>query len=600
MEYKMANLKAPIIAASVAVIAVLITIVVIYPGSSSGIYVSDVRGSVTISDDKGDTPVSAELILSQGDIITVGPDSSCTVTYKGKNNAEENYLIIGSNTQVIVNSKFTGSNAGELFLNRGSIIGNLLGESKGEVSIRTANAMVYVQKTVTKVMYYTKDDRTYTDIVDFMGNSKIQQYDVSGNPFNQIEPLLENYAASVVSGDEGPSFEYLNTEFSLSVLTAEDLKTLAVIAQSVQGFPYSAETLSAAFAAASTSAVPGDLTSSITSEPIVTAVPIDSDSFTDTTTTIPPAVTDAPPRTVITVPTVTARPQTTTATATTTAPATTTAATTTVDNSRMLTVVLSVDGEDTMYEVPYGGSLEKPDDPVVDGYTFAGWDRSFDNITEDVTITANFIPDDGGLIPEPDPSDPPGGNGDDTLMHNVTVVIADKSQTIQVRDGESAGLSATIDVPGYRFLGWDSEYTNITEDMTITAILEPLGNITHTVTFIIDGIQYPVEVADGQTAVPPFPPTSDKNGNAFINWDISTTNIKADTVITAIYTMSTTFTVTFDIDGFLYDTTVSYGQTAMPPFTPEPNRYGEEFIGWDKTLLNITSNQTITALYRTY
>jgi hypothetical protein len=321
----MANLKAPIIAASIAVVAVIITIVVLATGGgASGVYVSGVTGSVSVSDNDGNAVESADLYLKQGDIITVGPSSSCTITYKGKDNSEDNYIVLGSNTQVIVNSKFSGGDSGELFLNRGTIITNLVGESKGEINIRTANSMVYVQKTVSKVSFYEKDNKTYTDIVDFMGNSKLQLYDLSGITAGDIEPLLEKRAACIITGDEGPFFEYLNQEFSLSVLTAEDLKSIITVAQ-LEGelFPYSVDVLRESYTAAMKNLPPEDIASSLTSEPVITAVPIES-SDVETATTVPPAVTEAPPNTSLTVPTVSvATRATTAATAETTTAATT-------------------------------------------------------------------------------------------------------------------------------------------------------------------------------------------------------------------------------------------------------------------------------------
>jgi hypothetical protein len=608
----MANMKTPIIAVSIALVAVIVTIVVLaLGGNASGIYVSGVTGSVNISGDSDQTPASAELTLKQGDIVTVGPNSSCTITYKGKDNSEENYIVLGSNTQLIVNSKFTGSNSGELFLNRGSLIANLSGESKGEVNIRTANAMVYVQKTVSKVAYYDKDSKTYTDIINFRGNPKIQLYDQSGNPVNEMEPLLEKHTGCVVTGDAGPSFEYLNVEFSLSVLTAEDLKSITTIALT-QGadFPYEMDVLREAYAAV-TDALP-DITSSVTSEPIITAAPIINDPGVVTAV---PDVTSAPPNTNFTVPTlsVATRP----ATAATT-PAVTTPA---VDTSRILTVIVTIGDEEIMNEVPYGGSVDKPDDPVITGYTFTGWSRSFSNITEDCTIYAQFIANDGSgntiggsssggssggdpsEIPEPDPSEP--SDGDDTLTHTVTIVIGTERRTITVKDGDSANLASTIEVPGYRFLGWDRDTTHIYEDCTITAMLEPAtGGTTagtgtkHTVTFMIEGVQNPVEVEDGGTAIPPFYPGPDRNGNEFKSWDKPLTNIKADTVITAIYAESTSFTVTFVIDGNSYQTTVKNGETAVPPFVPQMDMFGRTFIGWDKSLSNLTADQTITAQFQ--
>jgi hypothetical protein len=46
-------------------------------------------------------------------------------------------------------------------------------------------------------------------------------------------------------------------------------------------------------------------------------------------------------------------------------------------------------------KVEEGKSAVKPDDPIREGYIFIGWDKSFDNVTSDLTVTALYeaIPD---------------------------------------------------------------------------------------------------------------------------------------------------------------------------------------------------------------
>ena len=41
-------------------------------------------------------------------------------------------------------------------------------------------------------------------------------------------------------------------------------------------------------------------------------------------------------------------------------------------------------------EVEYGDGATAPDAPHVDGYEFIGWDKAFDNVTEDITVTALY------------------------------------------------------------------------------------------------------------------------------------------------------------------------------------------------------------------
>lgn len=41
-------------------------------------------------------------------------------------------------------------------------------------------------------------------------------------------------------------------------------------------------------------------------------------------------------------------------------------------------------------KVMYGDAADAPDAPHIDGYEFAGWDKTFDSVTEDMTVTALY------------------------------------------------------------------------------------------------------------------------------------------------------------------------------------------------------------------
>ena len=224
-------------------------------------------------------------------------------------------------------------------------------------------------------------------------------------------------------------------------------------------------------------------------------------------------------------------------------------------------------------EVQHGGDAEAPADPTRVGYTFTGWDKAFTNITADLVVTAQYE------------------------INTYTVTFKDWDGTVlktqEVQHGGDAEAPADPTRTGYTFTGWDKEFTNITADLVVTAQYEIN---TYTVTFKDwDGtVLKTQEVQYGGDAEAPTDPT--RVGYTFIGWDKEFTNITADLVVTAQYSINT-YTVTFkDWDGTVLKTQeVQHGGDAEAP--ADPTRVGYTFTGWDKAFTNITADLVVTAQY---
>jgi uncharacterized repeat protein (TIGR02543 family) len=99
--------------------------------------------------------------------------------------------------------------------------------------------------------------------------------------------------------------------------------------------------------------------------------------------------------------------------------------------------------------VPYGGDATAPNDPTREGYTFTGWSPSYDNVTTELTVVAQY------------------------RINTFTVTFVDHDgdvidrQTVDWNTGADAPENPTRD--GYKFTGWDVPFNRITKDTTVTA-----------------------------------------------------------------------------------------------------------------------------------
>lgn len=541
----MKSFKTAIIAGALALVAVIATVIVLTSGSSGyGLYISSVSGDVVISNAEGTTQAAAETFLATGDALTVNAGGSCTLIYRTRDNYDQNYIILEPATQVLATGKYTGKSDDELYLNRGSVMVSALNKSKKNIIIRTASASVTTKDAAMRIAYELGEGTTTTLAASFGGASEIQLYDALGNAVDRDgmklqspEVLGEGLSAKVVSSGDVPSFEYLNIKTDLSSYNADTLKELLTISAFHDGMlSFTAAEIKAAYDAAPTE-TPADEPEvpeeSVTEETTVTTVPETSETEE---TTIPSEETTV----TTTTPAQTTTAYTTTTAATTQAPQTT-AQTTSTASGKMITVYVIIDDEITMQEVPYGGNATQPADPVIEGKRFVGWDGSFTNITEETTISAIF--EDDASVTTASTSvtfDSTETTTSDSRMFTVTVVVNGNATTQQVAYGGSAVLPA-VNIPGYVFMGWDRSPDNITENCTITAILVPDGSTTdtsattYTVTFVVDGVSYPVTVSAGSSAVAPVSPTINSRGQTFIGWDTDFSNVTHDLTVTALF-----------------------------------------------------------------
>ena len=114
-------------------------------------------------------------------------------------------------------------------------------------------------------------------------------------------------------------------------------------------------------------------------------------------------------------------------------------------------------------QVESGKSAVAPTVKAKDGWEFAGWDKSFSNVTADMTVTARF----SAVEPDPDP-----------VYYTVNFVVdAEKGAATgelsqSVLSGKGAVAPTVTANEGWEFVGWDTSFSKVKSDLTVTAMFE--------------------------------------------------------------------------------------------------------------------------------
>ena len=184
------------------------------------------------------------------------------------------------------------------------------------------------------------------------------------------------------------------------------------------------------------------------------------------------------------------------------------------------------------------------------------------------------------------------GNKGATLEINGTSVSSNSSFTIDLGTNTST-TSVNVSFAG----GHNQTNTSVTLSNLVYTV-DYTVPVYYTVKFVDwDGtVLSEQSILEGNSATAPSNPT--REGYKFVGWNTSYTNVKSDLTITAQYEVLLYYTVKFvDWDGtVLSEQTVLEGTDAILP--SDPVREGHRFLGWDKSHTNVLSNLTITAQYK--
>lgn len=166
-------------------------------------------------------------------------------------------------------------------------------------------------------------------------------------------------------------------------------------------------------------------------------------------------------------------------------------------------------------KVNYGTNVIPPENTERPGYIFTGWSGAYENITEDIDIYAEYIP-----------------------KNVCTVTFVDAEETILKKQYVLRGCAATApEVPlreGFIFSKWDKSFSNITEDLTITAVY-----LERTDSYVVKFIDWngkilkSEEVIFSGSATPPVVP--EREGYFFFSWSNSYEYVTENITTHAIY-----------------------------------------------------------------
>ena len=233
-------------------------------------------------------------------------------------------------------------------------------------------------------------------------------------------------------------------------------------------------------------------------------------------------------------------------------------------SSEKYKVEFIVDGEIiSVQEVERGKEANKPNDPIKDGYLFASWDETFDNVLMDLKINAIF--------------ERINKNG----FHTVTFMNWNGTilESQEVKKGEAAILPVVPEREGYEFVGWTEDINNIVSNVKVWPkyVLKD-NNIQKTFSvkfYDANGKIFEEQIVE-KGACAKEPDLPDKDGYKFLMWDKQFYNVQNDLNIYPLFVEKKDFyniTIYHGASFFIGENEVSNLNNIKKEFTLKEDEY---------------------------
>ena len=216
-----------------------------------------------------------------------------------------------------------------------------------------------------------------------------------------------------------------------------------------------------------------------------------------------------------------------------------------------------------------------------EGYHFVQWsDGNTDNprtmtIISDITLSAKFAINVYSVR---------------FLDWNGTEI---KVESVEYQSAATAPADPTRE--GYTFMGWDKDFSKVTENMTITAQYQINR---YQVRFLdYDGTELQTDSVEYQSAAT-APSNPYRQGHTFIGWDKDFTSITSDLDIYAQYEMGEDYDMTIVFTNSEDNNSEIYSQSLTIKVPAAPEIVGFTFLYWQPVAEPLTDRITIQAIYK--